>query len=535
MTSSTGSGCNGSSNGYDCLNRLTTAQNTATTSTSRQYAGKYLCWAYDPFGNRTVQSQQSSACPAQSASTLIYNANNQVSGVIPPGGGPVSPSPYTYDPSGDGDIIADMTSGNQYLYDGEGRICAVLSPSPAGGPIMTGYIYDADGTRVAKGSIQNMNTCNPAPVSQGGNGFQTTSDYVLGLGGEQVTEMGMDANGNMAHQHTNVWAGGKLLATYDDNGLHFYLDDPLGTRRVQTDYAGVVEQSCTSLPYGDGESCTPTPTEHLFTGKERDTESGNDYFGARYYASTTGRFLSPDWAAQVEPVPYATISNPQSLNLYVYVGNNPLTGTDPNGHSTNPGGSGPGETPTAGNFFDGQNTLFPNLDAIGDPLAALWYQQQAQQQDSSSGGKGFWSGLKQGFSNLLHGHSWNYVKTSVSAFIARTWDANDPNVTVVNDAVGAAAVVAPKISKELGVPYLSTAVSLWNDHSLLNLTENGLGFTEAGPGMVGLSLLIDGAQMVDPTGPDENMPWNFSIPKEPVPSGLDTYSGPSDSSGGLDW
>lgn len=47
--------------------------------------------------------------------------------------------------------------------------------------------------------------------------------------------------------------------------------------------------------------------------------------------------------------------------------------------------------------------------------------------------------------------------------------------------------------------------------------------------------LIDGAQMVDPTGPDENMPWNFSIPKEPVPSGLDTYSGPSDSSGGLDW
>ena len=33
---------------------------------------------------------------------------------------------------------------------------------------------------------------------------------------------------------------------------------------------------------------------HLFTGKERDTESGNDYFGARYYASTMGRFMSPD-------------------------------------------------------------------------------------------------------------------------------------------------------------------------------------------------------------------------------------------------
>ena len=41
----------------------------------------------------------------------------------------------------------------------------------------------------------------------------------------------------------------------------------------------------------------------ISTGKERDTESGNDYFGARYYASSMGRFLSPDWSAKVEPGP----------------------------------------------------------------------------------------------------------------------------------------------------------------------------------------------------------------------------------------
>jgi RHS repeat-associated protein len=69
-----------------------------------------------------------------------------------------------------------------------------------------------------------------------------------------------------------------------------------------------------------------------FTGKERDAESGNDYFGARYYGSSMGRFLSPDWAAKVEPVPYAKLDNPQSLNLYVYVLNNPLSKTDPDGH-----------------------------------------------------------------------------------------------------------------------------------------------------------------------------------------------------------
>jgi len=68
------------------------------------------------------------------------------------------------------------------------------------------------------------------------------------------------------------------------------------------------------------------------TGKERDTESGNDYMFARYYNSATGRFLSPDWSAKEEPVPYAKLDNPQSLNLYGYVLNNPLGKADPDGH-----------------------------------------------------------------------------------------------------------------------------------------------------------------------------------------------------------
>jgi len=47
-----------------------------------------------------------------------------------------------------------------------------------------------------------------------------------------------------------------------------------------------------------------------------------------------GRFLSPDWSAKVEPVPYAKLDNPQSLNLYSYVENNPLTRADVDGHAT---------------------------------------------------------------------------------------------------------------------------------------------------------------------------------------------------------
>jgi len=76
-----------------------------------------------------------------------------------------------------------------------------------------------------------------------------------------------------------------------------------------------------------------------FTGKERDSESGNDYFGARYYSSTMGRFLSPDWSARVAPVPYAKLDNPQSLNLYSYMLNNPLSGVDPDGHAGTCGGN----------------------------------------------------------------------------------------------------------------------------------------------------------------------------------------------------
>ncbi len=81
--------------------------------------------------------------------------------------------------------------------------------------------------------------------------------------------------------------------------------------------------------------CTPKFVLFAYrcTGKERDTESGNDYFGARYYASNMGRFMSPDWAAKAEPVPYAKLDNPQSLNLYGHVGNNPLSGVDPDGHA----------------------------------------------------------------------------------------------------------------------------------------------------------------------------------------------------------
>jgi hypothetical protein len=266
---------------YDAVDRLAAA--TAVGHNPAPYANNYGCWSYDAFGNRLSQSMSTTACGSSPPLTswANYDANNRFTNTSQaPGGVP-------YDASGD--VTND--GQNQYLYDGEGRICAVASTPIPGMTAMTGYLYDADGARVAKGRISTW-SCDPAA-----NGFQTISDYILGPGGEQVTEMAMDANNSMAWQHTNVYAAGALIATYDNDGLHFYLNDPLGTRRAQTNFEGVLEQTCSSLPFGDALTCSggnlQAPTEHHFTNKERDAESGNDYFGAR----TT----HPAWAASCHP------------------------------------------------------------------------------------------------------------------------------------------------------------------------------------------------------------------------------------------
>jgi RHS repeat-associated protein len=296
---------------YDGVNRLTAATQTPNGSSTQ-----YLCWTYDSFGNRRTQTLSSTPCnvssPPAPTSQWQYSANNQITSTN------LAPQGLGYDASGD--VTADGV--NQYLYDAEGRVCAVMNTPISGGVGMTEYIYDAEGRRVAKGSISTW-SCDTNV-----NGFIETNGYVLGPAGEQVTEV--DGGGNWLH--TNVYAAGQLIATYEnDQQIHFHLDDWLGTRRVQTNYAGVVEQNCTSNPFGDAPPCVGA-TEHFFTGKERDTESGLDYFGARYYASSMGRWMSPDWAEKPEAVPYSSLDNPQTLNLYGYVNNNPITKRDPDGH-----------------------------------------------------------------------------------------------------------------------------------------------------------------------------------------------------------
>jgi RHS repeat-associated protein len=306
---------------YDTLNRLTGA-----LAASGTYAGEAITWGYDPFGNRTSQA----VTPVGSAAPSSYSiVPSSITGNRLPSN--------LYD--ADGNVRNDGSM--QYTYDANGHICAGdLDPHPTS---MVQYIYDAEGNRVAKGNITGTTTATingtnytVASCDATTNGFALTNSYVVGLAGEQISEL---TGPSYQWSHTNVFAGGALLATYSGSDTYFTLTDWLGSKRAEVS-AGGCASTYASFPYGDGlltgsftgiPAC-PDATEHHFTGKERDTESGLDYFGARYYASAVGRWQSPDWSAEPEGVPYATLTNPQSLNLYRYVANNPLGGVDVDGH-----------------------------------------------------------------------------------------------------------------------------------------------------------------------------------------------------------
>jgi RHS repeat-associated protein len=104
-----------------------------------------------------------------------------------------------------------------------------------------------------------------------------------------------------------------------------------------TNVSGGVCESMDYLPFGENNGTSGTcSTSHKFTGKERDSESGLDNFGARYDSSQYGRFMTPDWSAKPISVPYADFSDPQTLNLYSYTRNNPLNHTDSDGHCVGP-------------------------------------------------------------------------------------------------------------------------------------------------------------------------------------------------------
>jgi RHS repeat-associated protein len=173
------------------------------------------------------------------------------------------------------------------------------------------YIYDGEGNRLQKSSGK---------------------IYWYGAGAEILDES--DSNGNFTSEY--VFFGGKRVAmrSISTGAIYYYAEDMLGSSR------SIVQDGQTSpcfdadfYPFGGEHDIAITCSQNYkFEGKERDTETNNDDFGARYYSSRLGRWLSADWSSVPVPVPYANLTNPQTLNLYAMVSDNPETFADLDGH-----------------------------------------------------------------------------------------------------------------------------------------------------------------------------------------------------------
>jgi RHS repeat-associated protein len=140
-----------------------------------------------------------------------------------------------------------------------------------------------------------------------------------------------DALGRMAAEYSTAVDTPSCVTCY-------LSPDHLGTPRLITDQSGIVVARHDYLPFGEeipantvGRNSQWGPgndsINQKLTGKERDSESGLDYFGARYYGSGVGRFTSPD----PKTFYMRTLGNPQKWNKYAYVLNNPLALFDPDG------------------------------------------------------------------------------------------------------------------------------------------------------------------------------------------------------------
>jgi RHS repeat-associated protein len=251
--------------GYDDLGHLNSA------------AG--FTWDFDRYGNRWHQNGTQSL-------QEIFDVNNHGSTV-------------TYD------ILGNIANDgvHSYRYDAENRIIAVDNGSTAT------YAYDAEGRRIRKSTSAGI------------------SEFLYDLDDNIVTEIGPS---NTWTRTEIYYDDGTHIGTYTNTpgniATYFTFTDWEDTERVRTDWAGNVVETCTSLMYGDGLTCTGSDTSPIhFTGYEHDFESGLDYANNRYYNARLGRFMTAD-------IFEGSPGSPRSFNRYSYVLGDPANYVDPSGN-----------------------------------------------------------------------------------------------------------------------------------------------------------------------------------------------------------
>ena len=256
--------------GYDPLYELT--QVTQGGSTTESYS-------YDSVGNRL----SSSGVPNYS-----YNSSNELTSN--------SSGSYSYDANGN--TLSDP-SGKSYTWDFENRMVSAVVPGTNGGT--TTFKYDPFGRRIQK------------------SGPLGTTNYLYD-GANGIEEV--DSGGNLLARYTQEprWDG--PLSMLRGSVTSYYEQDGLNSVASLTNSSGALAQSYTYDSYGKITASTGTLTNPFqYTGREFDPETQLNFYRARYYDQSSGRFLSED------PKQFAG----GSVDFYDYVGNNPANMRDPEG------------------------------------------------------------------------------------------------------------------------------------------------------------------------------------------------------------
>ena len=254
---------------YDAANRLRSAN------------GVYgeRAYHYDPVGNLKRFDGR----------TFEYAGNNRL----------VTDGLWTYDYDNNGNVISrsQADASQKLAFDSLNRMTGITTETGA----VENYLYDEGESRIKK-------------TADGEHTYYITADY------EEVWKDGV-----RLEVIKHYYSGKQKIATRDADGLKFIYPDHLHSSSRMADTQGNLVKALWYAPFGaTAKELGDAKARYRFTGKERD-DTGLYYYGARYYDEAAGRFLSAD---SLLP----NIYDPQQLNRFVYVRNNPLAIIDPDGH-----------------------------------------------------------------------------------------------------------------------------------------------------------------------------------------------------------
>jgi RHS repeat-associated protein len=207
---------------------------------------------------------------------------------------------YLYDSNG------NMSSDGEkcYTYNDENQLTQVKNCS--NNQLIAEYAYDYKGTRIKKKEYNN--------------GTLQKTTYTPTKSYETVK-----LSNNTTQNTSYYYANSQIIARKNPDGSKtYYQNDHLSSTNLLTNQNGDVVENTTYYPYGEVKS-GGTQSKYLYTGKQKDAETGLSYYEARYYNPHIGRFAQPDKLL-------ADVYDPQQLNRYAYVRNNPLKYTDPSGN-----------------------------------------------------------------------------------------------------------------------------------------------------------------------------------------------------------